>query len=102
MKLLLLLSLIMLASAALVAEEAVENDDVSSQANAGLQVQPSVQDVLGERKLGKRSLLSVGYVDAYTPLLPWYRLGGLSSYKLYDHGWYPNLSLRTGGWYRGW
>ncbi|KAL6422315.1 hypothetical protein ACFW04_010580 [Cataglyphis niger] len=100
MKLLLLLSLIILASGVLVVERTAENNDVSPQASTVLQTQPSVQEVLGEKKLGKRSLFPVAY-GTYTPVLPWYRLGGLSSYGLYGYGWYPGLSLH-GGWYKGW
>ncbi|XP_032677515.1 uncharacterized protein LOC116847049 [Odontomachus brunneus] len=105
MKLLLLLSLIVLVSGdeALVAERAAEGNDVSPQVSAVLQAQPSAQEVVGEKKLGKRSygLLPVAYVDTYTPVLPWYRFGGLSSHGLYG-GWYPGWPLLYNGWHGGW
>ncbi|XP_029170914.1 uncharacterized protein LOC114940408 [Nylanderia fulva] len=105
MKLLLLLSLIILAwgDRALVAEKTAENNDISLQASTVLQAQPSIQEILEGKKLGKRSLLPLDYVGTYAPVLPWYRLGGLSSYKL--RGWYPGWSLHGGwqsGWYKGW
>ncbi|XP_011692330.1 PREDICTED: uncharacterized protein LOC105452688 isoform X2 [Wasmannia auropunctata] len=111
MKLLLLLSLIILVSGdeSLVAERTADGNDVSSQVTAVLQAQPGAQQVVGEKRLGKRSydLLSVPYVRTYTPVLPWYRLGGLSSYGLYGYGWYPGWPLSYGsgwhgGWYKGW
>ncbi|EZA49119.1 hypothetical protein DMN91_004825 [Ooceraea biroi] len=98
--------LIVLASGgeALVAERTSENNDVSSQATI-LQTQPNVQEIIGEKKLEKRSLLPVTNVGSYAPVLPWYRLGELSSYGLYGYGWYPGWPLLYGshsGWYKGW
>lgn len=66
--------LIVLASGgeALIAERSAENNDVSQTATV-LQAQPSVQEVIGEKKLEKRSydLLPVSYVGVYKPVLPW-------------------------------
>ncbi|XP_036139872.1 uncharacterized protein LOC118644727 [Monomorium pharaonis] len=105
MKLLLLFSLIILVSGdeSLVAETA-DGNDVSSQVTTVLQAQPSAREIIGEKKLGKRSysLLPVPYVRTYTSALPWYRLGGLSSYGLHGYGLYPSWPLLYGGWYKGW
>ncbi|XP_025264180.1 uncharacterized protein LOC112637824 [Camponotus floridanus] len=103
MKLLFLLSLIILVSGGevLVTEKIAGNNDISPQAGTLFQAQPSVLEVLGGKKLGKRGLLPAAYVDTYTPVLPWYRLGGLSNYGLYGYGWHPGWSLRD-GWYKGW
>ncbi|KAL0114083.1 hypothetical protein PUN28_011418 [Cardiocondyla obscurior] len=65
---------------------------------------------LETKKLGKRSysLLSEPYIRTYSSALPWYRLGGLSSYGLYGYGLYggyglyPSLPLSYGGLYKGW
>ncbi|XP_018302308.1 uncharacterized protein [Mycetomoellerius zeteki] len=107
MKLLLLLSLSMLVlgDESLVAERIVDGNDVSSQVTTVFQAQPSAQEFIGGKKLGKRSidLLSLPYIRTYTPVLPWYRLGGLSSYGLYGNGWYPSgWPLSYGGWHGGW
>ncbi|XP_011882629.1 PREDICTED: uncharacterized protein LOC105570204 isoform X4 [Vollenhovia emeryi] len=106
MKLLLLLSLIILVSGdeSLVAGGTADGSGVPSQVTTVLQAQPSAQEVTGEKRLGKRSysLLSVPYASTYTPALPWYRLGGLSSYGLYGYGWYPGWPLSYGGWHGGW
>ncbi|TGZ46768.1 Uncharacterized protein DBV15_05510 [Temnothorax longispinosus] len=111
MKLLLLLSLIILASGdeSLFAESTADGNDVSPQVTTVLQAQPSAQEVIGEKKLGKRSysLLSVPYIRTYSPVLPWYRLGGLSSYGLYSYGgnpggWPLSYGGLRGGWYKGW
>ncbi|XP_011063733.1 PREDICTED: uncharacterized protein LOC105151616 [Acromyrmex echinatior] len=105
MKLLLLLSFIILVSENLVAERTADGNDVSSQVTTVFQAQPSAQEFIGEKKLGKRSydLLSLPYTRTYTPVLSWYRLGRLSSYGLYGNGWYPSgWPLSYGGWHGGW
>ncbi|EGI59723.1 hypothetical protein G5I_12125 [Acromyrmex echinatior] len=101
----LLLSFIILVSENLVAERTADGNDVSSQVTTVFQAQPSAQEFIGEKKLGKRSydLLSLPYTRTYTPVLSWYRLGRLSSYGLYGNGWYPSgWPLSYGGWHGGW
>ncbi|EFN65342.1 hypothetical protein EAG_01676 [Camponotus floridanus] len=68
-----LLSLIILVSGGevLVTEKIAGNNDISPQAGTLFQAQPSVLEVLGGKKLGKRGLLPAAYVDTYTPVLPW-------------------------------
>ncbi|XP_011642313.1 uncharacterized protein LOC105430444 [Pogonomyrmex barbatus] len=111
MKLLFLVSLIILVSGdesrRLVAERTADGNDVSSPVTTVLQAQPSVQEVIGEKKLGKRSyslLSQVPYVRTnYSPVLPWYRLrSGLSSYGYGYPSWPLSYGGWQGGWYKGW